>query len=94
MRLTPYELEDRLLVDVQQIIPLTEAATYQTQVRGRKGLSVPVKGVEISLGSALNWEARSFLSCRRLFTHSTQPWPATWSIRRYIPEQVVEAIAY
>lgn len=33
VRLKPYSLEDRLLVDVQQIIPLPEAADYQFQVR-------------------------------------------------------------
>ena len=40
VRLTPYKLDDRLLVDVQQIIPLPEAADYQTQVRKKqKGVS-------------------------------------------------------
>ena len=33
VRLKPYSLGDRLLVDVQQIIPLPEAADFQTQVR-------------------------------------------------------------
>jgi hypothetical protein len=33
VRLKPYQLADRLLVDVQQIIPLPEAASYQVQVR-------------------------------------------------------------
>lgn len=33
VRLKPYSLEGRLLVDVQQIIPLPEAANYQFQVR-------------------------------------------------------------
>lgn len=33
VRLTPYKLNERILVDVQQIIPLPEAAEYQVQVR-------------------------------------------------------------
>lgn len=33
VRLKPYRLGERLLVDVQQIIPLPEAAYYQVQVR-------------------------------------------------------------
>jgi hypothetical protein len=33
VRLKPYNLDGRLLVDVQQIIPLPEAAEYQVQVR-------------------------------------------------------------
>lgn len=33
VRLKPYDLEGRLLVDVQQVIPLPEAAEYQVQVR-------------------------------------------------------------
>jgi hypothetical protein len=33
VRLKPYSFDNRLLVDVQQIIPLPEAAEYQVQVR-------------------------------------------------------------
>ncbi len=33
IRLKPYSLDERLLLDVQQIIPLPEAAEYQVQVR-------------------------------------------------------------
>jgi hypothetical protein len=33
VRLKPYQLAERLLIDVQQIIPLPEAASYQVQVR-------------------------------------------------------------
>jgi len=33
VRLRPYDLDGRTLVDVQQIIPLSEAAEYQVQVR-------------------------------------------------------------
>jgi hypothetical protein len=33
VRVQPYRLDDRILVDVQQIIPLPEAATYQVQLK-------------------------------------------------------------
>ena len=33
IRLKPYDLDGRILVDVQQIIPLPEAETYQVQIR-------------------------------------------------------------
>jgi len=36
IRLKPYSLEGRLLVDVQQVIPLPEAAEYQVQMREKE----------------------------------------------------------
>ena len=36
VRLQPYEIDGRVLVDVQQIIPLPEAEDYQVRVRGKK----------------------------------------------------------
>lgn len=36
VRMQPYEDNDRLLVDVQQVIPLPEAAAYQVQVREKE----------------------------------------------------------
>lgn len=35
VRLTPYRLDDRLLLDAQQIIPLPEAQEYQVRVRDK-----------------------------------------------------------
>lgn len=35
VRLQPYRLEDRVLLDVQQIIPLPEAGAYQVQLRAK-----------------------------------------------------------
>ncbi len=35
VRLSPYQFEDRLLLDVQQVVPLPEAAAYQIQVRAK-----------------------------------------------------------
>jgi hypothetical protein len=36
VRLKPYKLEGRTLVDVQQVIPLPEAVQYQVQIREKK----------------------------------------------------------
>ncbi len=36
VRMQPYDYDGRLLVDVQQVIPLPEAADYQVQVRGKE----------------------------------------------------------
>lgn len=36
LRLTPYKLGDKILLDIQQIIPLPEAAEYQTRVRAKE----------------------------------------------------------
>jgi hypothetical protein len=38
VRLTPYELDGRVLIDVQQLIPLPEAGDYQVRIR-RKDLA-------------------------------------------------------
>ena len=57
VRLQPYDLGGRVLVDVQQIIPLPEAAEYQIQVRekARKEREARVSGADwtsydVSLG--------------------------------------------
>lgn len=36
IKLKPYRLENKLLLDVQQIIPLPEAADFQTQIRAKE----------------------------------------------------------
>jgi hypothetical protein len=36
VRLTPYQLKDTLLVDVQQVVPLPEADEYTVQVRAKR----------------------------------------------------------
>ena len=36
VRVKPYQLEGKLLLDVQQVIPLPEAADYQIQIREKK----------------------------------------------------------
>ncbi|MFO0889884.1 MAG: hypothetical protein U0790_12175 [Isosphaeraceae bacterium] len=37
IRIRPYKLDDRLIVDVQPIIPLPEAQEYQVRIRGKAG---------------------------------------------------------
>ena len=50
VRLKPYTLEQRVLVDVQQIIPLPEAAEYQVQVRekARKERRARTSGIDFT----------------------------------------------
>lgn len=36
VRVVPYEIEDRMLLDVQQVLPLPEAADYQVQIRRKE----------------------------------------------------------
>lgn len=36
LRLMPYEVDDKVLIDVHQIIPLPEAASYQVQLRRKE----------------------------------------------------------
>lgn len=50
VRLKPYELDGRLLVDAQQIIPLPEAAEYQVQVRekSRKERQAKISSVDFT----------------------------------------------
>ncbi|MFN2506611.1 MAG: hypothetical protein ABR540_20770 [Acidimicrobiales bacterium] len=39
VRLVPYEIDGKVLLDIQQVLPLPEAADYQVRLR-RKGLVV------------------------------------------------------
>ncbi len=36
VRLVPYRLDNRVLLDIQQVLPLPEAADYQVQVRRKQ----------------------------------------------------------
>jgi len=49
VRMAPYRLEKRLLVDVQQIIPLPEAEAYQIQVRNKSERKRRASGRNLSL---------------------------------------------
>jgi hypothetical protein len=54
IRLKPYDLDGRTLIDIQQIVPLPEAAHYQVQLREKEQ-----KKRE---GRSRNWNETSFLA--------------------------------
>jgi hypothetical protein len=53
VRLKPHTLNSRVLLDVQQVIPLPEAAQYQVQIREKKQ--------QERLARSQNWDQESFL---------------------------------
>jgi hypothetical protein len=53
VRLKPYSLESRTLIDVQQVIPLPEAAQYQVQIREKKQ--------EERIARLQKWDESSFM---------------------------------
>lgn len=84
MRLKPYKLDNRILVDVQQIIPLPEAATYQVQIREkiRKEREAGTRNIEfvrfdVQIGDEKHlsvWKREAiFLICRYLCEHGISP---------------------
>ncbi len=84
IRLKPYNLDGRVLVDVQQIVPLPEATEYQVQVRekARKerqagGTSIDFTRYDIQLEGDMYpsmWKRNAiFLICKRLCDKSTNP---------------------
>ena len=54
VRLTPYRLDDRLLIDVQQVIPLPEASEYQVKLKE--------KGQAERAGKSKQWDEQSFMA--------------------------------
>jgi hypothetical protein len=84
VRLKPYSLDRRLLVDVQQIIPLPEAAEYQVQVRekARKERQARTSGADFTRFDvqiederhASMWKRNAiFLICKRLCDRGVNP---------------------
>lgn len=84
VRLKPYRLEERLLVDVQQIIPLPEAAEYQVQVRekARKERQAGTSGADFTRFDVeiegerhtSQWKRNAvFLICKHLCERSVDP---------------------
>ncbi len=57
IRLRPYKLDDKVLLDVQPIIPLPEAREYQVQIR-RKGTAQRVSREQ----NARQWDENSFMA--------------------------------
>jgi hypothetical protein len=84
VRLKPYQLGARLLVDVQQIIPLPEAAHYQVQVRekAQKDRAARVSGADftrfdVQINGELHksvWKRNAlYLICKRLVNGGISP---------------------
>jgi hypothetical protein len=84
VRLQPYDLGGRVLVDVQQIIPLPEAAEYQVQVRekARKEREARASGADftrydLTLGSEKHtgvWKRNAiYLTFRHLVDRGVNP---------------------
>jgi hypothetical protein len=84
VRLKPYALAERLLVDVQQIVPLPEAADYQVQVRekAQKERAARVSHADftrydIQIGDEVHrsiWKRNAlYLICKRLCETGVSP---------------------
>ena len=84
VRLKPYILGERILVDIQQIIPLPEVAEYQVQIREkvRKEREARAGGADFTRYNiqingeqhAAMWKRNAiFLVCRYLVTQSIGP---------------------
>jgi hypothetical protein len=84
VRLKPYHLGERLLVDVQQIIPLPEAAYYQVQVRekAQKDRAARKSGADftrfdVKIGDEIHksvWKRNAvYLICKRLCDGGISP---------------------
>jgi hypothetical protein len=84
VRLKPYKFGDRLLVDVQQIVPLPEAAQYQVQVREKiqkereaRVSQVDFTRFDVRIGDELHnsvWKRNAlYLVCKRLCESGITP---------------------
>jgi hypothetical protein len=84
VRLKPYDLDGRMLVDVQQIIPLPEAEEYQVQIREKvqrersaRTTSRDFTRFDLQVGDERHsamWKRNAiFAVCRYLVTHGIPP---------------------
>jgi hypothetical protein len=84
IRLKPYDLDSRILVDVQQIVPLPEAQDYQVQIRDkvRKKQEARTSGIDftrfdITIGDEQHqgmWKRNAmFLVCKHLCDKGVNP---------------------
>lgn len=81
VRLSPYALEDRLLLDVQQVIPLPEASAYTVRVREKEVAARQAKGTS-------NADRTKFVV--KTPSSSTGPLAKRWAILRLV-SALVEA---
>lgn len=75
LRLSPYELESRLLLDVQQVIPLPEASAYTVRVREKEVASRQAKGTS-------NADTTKFVV--QTPEGTTEPLPKRWAVLRLV----------
>jgi hypothetical protein len=75
LRLSPYELDDRLLLDVQQVIPLPEASAYTVRVREKEVAARQAKGTSTTDTTKFVVQTPDF---------ATEPLPKRWAILRLV----------
>lgn len=80
IRLSPYRLDERLLLDVQQVVPLPEASAYTVRVREKEN------AVKQAKESAVDWT--KFVV--QTPAGATQPLPKRWAVLRLV-QGLVEA---
>jgi hypothetical protein len=84
VRLQPYHLENRILIDVQQVIPLPEVAEYQVQVREKireerqaRASTTDFTRYDVTIGDQVHramWKRNAiFLICRKLCAKGVNP---------------------
>ncbi|HTR35795.1 MAG TPA: endonuclease NucS domain-containing protein [Bryobacteraceae bacterium] len=99
MRIQPYRLRDSILLDVQQIIPLPEAADYQVQIRQKQREARAAAGQVVDLtkydvtmtdGISRNLSKREVMLtvCRFLVNGGIAPEELEKTIARHIFESV------
>jgi hypothetical protein len=81
IRLSPYKLGDRLLLDVQHVIPLPEASVYTVRVREKENAARQAKGT-------LNADLTKFVV--QTPEKATEPLPKRWAMLRLV-EGLVDA---
>lgn len=74
VRLSPYRLDDLLLLDVQQVIPLPEASAYTVRVREKE------KAVKQGTPSAADWTKFVIWTPDEV----TEPLPKRWAMLRLV----------
>lgn len=74
IRLSPYRLEDRLLLDVQQVVPLPEASAYTVRVREKEN------AVKQAKESASDWTKFIVQTPEGV----TEPLPKRWAMLRLV----------
>lgn len=93
VRLRPYKLDNRILVDVQQIIPLPEAAEYQVRIREK---TEQKREARQSTHSLTRYDLTiDGITLTRLTKRELAYWVAREAIKRGAkPEQICDALTW